>query len=78
MHNVTINCAFGHLYISLLVIAMNEIQERPKRKLRTRNEVGTKHRPPKFGVCTSVYLSPLFSTEYRCARKGMVSVVLIV
>ena len=25
----------------------------------------TKHRPPKFGVATSVYLSPLFSSEYR-------------
>ncbi len=63
------------LYISLLVIAMNEIQERPKRKLRTRNEVGTKHRPPKFGVCTSVYLSPSFSTDYRplCEERYGVS-----
>jgi hypothetical protein len=54
---------------------MNEIQERPKGKLRTRNEVGTKHRPPKFGVCTSVYLSPLFSTEYRplCEERYGVS-----
>ena len=54
---------------------MNEIQNRPKRKLRTRNEVGTKHRPPKFGVCTSVYLSPLFTTEYRplCEERYGVS-----
>ena len=54
---------------------MNEIQVRPKRKLRSRNEVGTKHRPPKFGVCTSVYLSPLFATEYRplCEERYGVS-----
>ena len=35
----------------------------------------TKHRPPKFGVATSVYLSPLFSSEYRqlCEEKYGVS-----
>jgi hypothetical protein len=35
----------------------------------------TKHRPPKFGVATSVYLSPLFSSEYRqlCEERYGVS-----
>ena len=35
----------------------------------------TKHRPPKFGVATSVYLSPFFSSEYRqlCEERYGVS-----
>jgi hypothetical protein len=43
--------------------------ERPKRNLKPGSRQGsngsTKNRPPKFGRCTSVYLSPLFSEEYR-------------
>jgi len=53
--------------IFLLVTAMT--MERPKRNLKPGSRQGsngsTKNRPPKFGRCTSVYLSPLFSEEYR-------------
>ena len=54
--------------IFLLVTTMT-MQERPKRNLKPGSRQGsngsTKNRPPKFGRCTSVYLSPLFSEEYR-------------
>jgi len=54
--------------IYLLVTTMT-MQERPKRNLKPGSRQGsngsTKNRPPKFGRCTSVYLSPLFSEEYR-------------
>ena len=54
--------------IFLLVTTMT-MPERPKRNLKPGSRQGsngsTKNRPPKFGRCTSVYLSPLFSEEYR-------------
>jgi len=53
--------------------------ERPKRNLNPEKQQGsngsTKNRPPTFGRCTSVYLSPLFSEEYRqlCLERYGVS-----
>jgi hypothetical protein len=50
-------------------------QDRPKRRLPRLPDGSTKHRNPKFGVQVSVYLSPLFSTDYRplCEAKLGVS-----